>query len=115
MGWDFTHRAVGEGAQDGWLSRGDHGGPGQSRVPILITGGDKRIRSQTVDPSGPIAQAANADIGLIGTWSLNQTFGFSRRYGDVSFEAYLMYTDGIANDLLSTTQTWGGIGIRLRY
>src|SRR5262249_42505881 len=42
---------------------GDHGGPGQSHIPILITGGDPRIRSQTVDPAGPIVQAANPDIG----------------------------------------------------
>jgi hypothetical protein len=55
------------------------------------------------------------DVGLIGSLSVNQFFGFSRRYGEVSFEAYLMYTDGIANDLLSTTQAWGGVGIRLRY
>jgi type I phosphodiesterase/nucleotide pyrophosphatase len=49
---------------------GDHGAPGQSHIPILITGGDKRIRTQTVDPEGSIPQAANPDIGATAAWLL---------------------------------------------
>ncbi|HEY7086931.1 MAG TPA: hypothetical protein VH518_02510 [Tepidisphaeraceae bacterium] len=54
-------------------------------------------------------------FGLIGTYSLNQFFKFPTRYGEWSLQGFLYYTDGIDNDLRSTTQTWGGAGILFRY
>jgi hypothetical protein len=54
-------------------------------------------------------------IGLIGDYSLNTLLNVSKRYGEWSIEAYLYYTDGLDNDLLSTTQIWGGAGIMFRY
>lgn len=55
------------------------------------------------------------DIGLIGRYSLNKLFKMSDRYGQFDIEGYLFYTDGIDDALLSDTQLWGGLGIRLRY
>ena len=50
------------------------------------------------------------DVGMIGSYSLNNLFNFSRRYGEFSLEGYLYYTDGIDDDLLADTQLWGGVG-----
>lgn len=55
------------------------------------------------------------DIGLVGHYSLNTLLNVSRRYGDYQLEGYLFYTDGIENDLLATSQIWGGVGIRFQY
>jgi hypothetical protein len=55
------------------------------------------------------------DIGLIGAYSLNTLFNFSRRYGEFSIEGYLYYTDSIEHDLRADTQLWGGVGIHFRY
>ena len=54
-------------------------------------------------------------LGLIGTYSLNELFNVSRRYGEWSLVGYLYYTDGIDDDLRATTQLWGGTGISFRY
>jgi hypothetical protein len=56
------------------------------------------------------------DVGLIATYSLNNLFKFSRRYGDVSLNGYLYYTDGINREVLHTdTKVWGGVGIQFKY
>ena len=56
------------------------------------------------------------DIGLIGRYSLNQFFRFSRRYGDVTLNGYLYYTDGIEKNILHTdSKLWGGVGIQFKY
>jgi hypothetical protein len=55
------------------------------------------------------------DIGVIARYSINDMFHLSTRYGEWSLEGYLFYTDGINNELLSTTQMWGGAGISFRY
>jgi hypothetical protein len=54
-------------------------------------------------------------LGLIGTYSLNELLNVSRRYGEWSFVGYLYYTDGIDDDLEATTQLWGGAGISFKY
>ena len=50
---------------------GNHGGPEQEAIPLVISGGDPRIRAQTiaVDPSG--VPATNADIGATVLWLLH--------------------------------------------
>jgi hypothetical protein len=66
---------------------------------------------------------ANSDVngfqhyqfGLIGTYSLNQFFHFSTRYGEWSLQGFGYYTDGIDDDLRANTQVWGGAGILFRY
>jgi hypothetical protein len=56
------------------------------------------------------------DVGFIARYSLNRLFHFSKRYGDVSLNGYLYYTDGINRDVLHTdTKVWGGVGIEFRY
>ena len=56
------------------------------------------------------------DVGLIASYSLNNLFKFSRRYGDVTLNGYLNYTDGINRDVLhADTKIWGGFGIQFKY
>lgn len=50
---------------------GNHGGPEQTTIPILVAGGDPRIRAQVVAPSGDVPQAANPDIGATVAWLLD--------------------------------------------
>ncbi len=63
------------------------------------------------EPSG----LQHYQLGLIGTYSLNELLNVSRRYGEWSFVGYLYYTDGIDHDLRATEQLWGGAGISFRY
>ena len=56
------------------------------------------------------------DVGLIARYSLNNLFHFSRRYGDVSLNGYLNYTDGINRSVLhADTKLWGGVGLQFKY
>jgi hypothetical protein len=56
------------------------------------------------------------DVGLIATYSLNRLFHFSKRYGDVSLNGYINYTDGISRDVLhADTKIWGGVGLQFKY
>jgi len=66
-------------------------------------------------PGGDDSGWQHYDIGLVGTFSLNQIFNLSRRYGEFSIKGYLFYTDGIENDLLSSTELWGGCGVSFKY
>jgi hypothetical protein len=47
---------------------GDHGGPTSLSIPILITGGDRRLRPQTAAPHTPTAE--NPDLGVTAAWLL---------------------------------------------
>jgi hypothetical protein len=53
--------------------------------------------------------------GLVGKYSLNTLFNFSRRYGEWSINGYLYYTDGLANHLRADTRIWGGVGMSFSY
>ena len=56
------------------------------------------------------------DVGLIGSYSLNQFFRYPKRYGDIMLVGYLNYTDGINRDVLHTdTKVWGGVGLQFKY
>ena len=56
------------------------------------------------------------DVGLIGSYSLNNLFRFPRRYGDVSLNGYLYYTTGLDKDILHTnSKVWGGVGLAFKY
>jgi len=50
------------------------------------------------------------DIGVIGSYSLNNLFNVSKRYGEFNLKGYLYYTDGLDNNLRSDTQLWGEWG-----
>jgi hypothetical protein len=54
-------------------------------------------------------------IGVIGNYSLNTLLNISKRYGDWSIQGFVYYTDGLDNDLRSTTQMWGGAGVMFKY
>ncbi|MBI1816023.1 MAG: alkaline phosphatase family protein [Deltaproteobacteria bacterium] len=49
---------------------GNHGGPDESHIPILITGGDPSVRAQVVADDGAVPQAANPDLGATAAWLL---------------------------------------------
>ena len=49
------------------------------------------------------------------SYELNELLNLSRRYGRWSAGGFLAYADGIDDDLRSTTQLYGGAGLRLRY
>ncbi|HVN84105.1 MAG TPA: alkaline phosphatase family protein [Candidatus Binatia bacterium] len=49
---------------------GNHGGPNEAHIPIIIAGGDSRIRSQVVGPNGSTPSAANPDLGATAAWLL---------------------------------------------
>ena len=65
------------------------------------------------------------DLGLIGSYSLNRLFNFSKRYGEFTLEGYLFYTDGLNQDIryfapgaskpIVESQIWGGAGIGFKY
>ena len=54
-------------------------------------------------------------LGLIGTYDLNDLLNIPLRYGEWSIVGYLYYTDGIDDDLRAATELYGGAGIRVRY
>lgn len=69
-----------------------------------------------VDPAGDDATGfQHYQVGAIGRYELNQLLNIPRRFGTWSVRGYLYYTDGMDNDLRSTTQLWGGGGIEFRY
>jgi hypothetical protein len=55
------------------------------------------------------------DVGMVASLNLNTATRLATRYGSWSIEGYLIYTDGIANELKADTQIWGGAGLRFRY
>jgi hypothetical protein len=54
-------------------------------------------------------------LGLIGSYRLNDILDIPMRYGEWTLKGYLFYTDSIENDLKADTQVWGGAGIGFRY
>lgn len=70
---------------------------------------------QFAGPTGDDTGFQHYQIGLIGTYSLNNLLNFSKRYGEWSLVGYLNYTDGIDHALNAKSEMWGGAGIRLRY
>ena len=55
------------------------------------------------------------DLALIGTYSLNNLFNVSKRYGEFDLKGYLYYTDGLTDHLRADTQLWGGVGLGFSY
>lgn len=70
---------------------------------------------QFAGPTGDAIGFQHYELGLRGTYSLNNLLNFSKRYGEWSIIGYLSYTDGIDSDLRAKTDLWGGVGIGLRY
>jgi hypothetical protein len=55
------------------------------------------------------------DVGLIGTYQLNQFLHVARRYGDINLQGYLWYTDGLNHEMTHIDKVWGGIGLQFKY
>ena len=71
------------------------------------------LYSRSVDNDG--TGFSHYQVGIAAEYRLNTLLNISRRYGQWSLAGYLNYTDGIDNDLATTTQIWGGGGIVFRY
>jgi hypothetical protein len=69
----------------------------------------------STSPNGRDTGLQHYEVGLIGTYSLNQLFRFSPRYGRFSLEGYLYYDDRTSTDLRANIQIWGGGGIAFHY
>jgi hypothetical protein len=56
------------------------------------------------------------DVGLVGTYSLNQLFHAGKRYGEWTLNGYLTYTAALnAPQIQGDTKVWGGVGIGFKY
>jgi uncharacterized protein (TIGR02001 family) len=55
------------------------------------------------------------DVGLIGTYQLNQLLHLARRYGEINLQGYLWYTDGLDHKMAHVDKLWGGIGLQFKY
>jgi hypothetical protein len=55
------------------------------------------------------------DLGLISSYSLNNLFNVSKRYGEFDLKGFLTYTNGINNDIRADSALWGGLGLSFAY
>lgn len=55
------------------------------------------------------------ELGVIGSYSLNNAFNISKRYGDFALEGYVTWTDQLNSELRADTQLSGGAGIVFKY
>src|SRR5262249_27560951 len=63
---------------------GEHGGPAQRAIAILVTGGDPRLRASPLPPANA-AVATNPDLGVTAAWLLGvrqPRFTSGRQVGD---------------------------------
>lgn len=66
-------------------------------------------------PGGRDSGLQHYEIGLLGSYSLNQLFHFSSRYGTLTLNGFLYYDDRTSSFLKTDIQLWGGAGIGFRY
>lgn len=69
------------------------------------------FRTTTVSDTG----FQHYDIGLVTTYSLNNLFNFSKRYGEFDLKGFLTYSNGINNDIRADSSLWGGVGVAFQY
>lgn len=68
-----------------------------------------------VEPGGQDSGFQHYDVGMMLQYNLNRATSLPPRYGTWFLEGYLVYTDGLDNDLKADTQLWGGLGLRMKY
>jgi hypothetical protein len=74
------------------------------------------IKQFFVFPTGKHFGFQHYDVGLTASYSLNQLFHFSRRYGDVSLNGYINYTNRIDKEIKGVdSKVWGGVGVQFKY
>jgi hypothetical protein len=66
-------------------------------------------------PGGRDSGLQHYELGLIGSYSLNQLFHFSQRYGTLTLTGFLYYDDRTSSTIKADIQLWGGGGIGFRY
>jgi hypothetical protein len=55
------------------------------------------------------------DLGFVTTYSLNNLFNVSKRYGEFDLKGFLTYTSGIDNNIRGDSDLWGGVGMAFSY
>jgi len=55
------------------------------------------------------------DLGIVATYSLNNLFNVSKRFGEFDVKGFLTYSNGIEDDLRADTALWGGGGLSFSY
>ena len=54
-------------------------------------------------------------VGLTAKYTLNTLLNIPDRYGKISLDGYINYTDSIDQDLFANDQLWGGAGFTLEF
>jgi hypothetical protein len=67
------------------------------------------------NPRGNDTGFQHYQAGVVVTYGLNQALNIPKRWGQFDLMGFVYYTDGIQNNLRSTTQIWGGLGIAFSY
>jgi hypothetical protein len=55
------------------------------------------------------------EVGLVGSYLLNQGLGFSKRYGTWKVVGYLFYDEALEDHVRADTRLWGGVGLSFDY
>jgi len=58
---------------------------------------------------------SHAEVGVVGSYLLNNLLNIPSRYGEFSIQGFLFYTEGLDSDINDTSQLWGGAGIGFKY
>jgi hypothetical protein len=69
------------------------------------------FRTNTISDTG----FQHYDLGMIATYSLNNLFNLSKRYGEFDLKGFLTYSNGINAEIRADTALWGGGGINFSY
>ncbi len=76
-----------------------------------VNGHELFIKTDATDNAG----FQHYQLGLIGSYRLNEALDIPMRLGEWTFKGYVFYTDSIDHDLRADTQLWGGAGIGFSY
>lgn len=67
------------------------------------------------DPSISSSGFQHWQVGLTAKYTLNTLLNIPDRFGKISVNGYLNYTDSIDEDIVATDQLWGGAGVSLEF
>jgi hypothetical protein len=55
------------------------------------------------------------EVGLTATYSLNQLFNVSRRFGEFDLKGYFFYDERLNSQITADNVLWGGVGVDFKY
>lgn len=68
-----------------------------------------------IDPEESSTGFQHWQVGVTAKYNLNMLLNIPDRYGQISLNGYIHYTDAIDEDLIADDQLWGGAGITLEF